>query len=153
MVLQYIKTWDQGHSIERTLCTVKHVFKIRSRFLRMVSPSSSSLMLKSCWYDDWLAQFSLISHTSDFLPCREQLWDKFISHGFHDLQLYTLRHFNQAKYTVQSMREHAFCMVFHARWIFLTKTRVGFWDEWWEINLTWKTIQNAYRLSCFGLYV
>ena len=24
---------------------------------------------------------------SDFPPCREQLWDKSISHGFHDLQL------------------------------------------------------------------
>ena len=30
---------------------------------------------------------SKFSHTSDFLPCREQLWDKSISHDFHDLQL------------------------------------------------------------------
>ena len=30
------------------------------------------------------------SHTSDLSPCREQLWDKSISHGFHDLQLCTL---------------------------------------------------------------
>ena len=30
------------------------------------------------------------SHTSDIPPCREQLWDKSISHGFHDLQLCTV---------------------------------------------------------------
>ena len=30
--------------------------------------------------DEWF------SNTSDFPPCREQLWDKSISHGFHDLQ-------------------------------------------------------------------
>ena len=23
-------------------------------------------------------------------------------------------------------------------------TRVGFWDDWWEIHLTWKTVQNAF---------
>ena len=53
---------------------------------------------------------------------------------------------------------YAFCMVFHVRWIFLTTslrippeyaTRVGFGDEWWEIHLAWKTIQNAFsRILC-----
>ena len=57
------------------------------------------------------------------------------------------------------MRRYAFCMVFHVRWIFLTKSlrippesrsdEVGFGDEWWEIHLTWKTIQNAFsRIFC-----
>ena len=45
-------------------------------------------------------------------------------------------------------------MVFHVRWIFLTTSlwippeslamMVGFRDEWWEIHLTWKTIQNTF---------
>ena len=30
------------------------------------------------------------SHISDLPPCREQLWDKSISHAFHDLQLCAL---------------------------------------------------------------
>ena len=40
---------------------------------------------------------------------------------------------------------------FHVRWIFLTTippellvTRAGFGDEWSEIHLTWKSIQNAF---------
>ena len=32
----------------------------------------------------------LFSHTSDFPPCWQLLWDKSISHGFHDLQLCAL---------------------------------------------------------------
>ena len=56
---------------------------------------------------------------------------------------------------------YAFCMVFHVRWIFLTTslrippsrvaTRVGFEDEWWEIHLTWKTIQNAFSRILYTL--
>ena len=54
----------------------------------------------------------------------------------------------RAEYEIHMVRD-AFCMVFHARWIFLTKslslaTRVGFWDKWWEIHLTWKTTQSAF---------
>ena len=55
------------------------------------------------------------SRTSDFPPCREQLWDKSISHGFLDLQLCAVYLAWLCK--VQSMRENAFCMVFHVRWI------------------------------------
>ena len=29
--------------------------------------------------------------------------------------------------------------------------RVGFWDEWWEIHLTWKTIQNAFSRILYTL--
>ena len=52
-------------------------------------------------------------------------------------------------------------MVFHVRWIFLTTSlwippeslaaKVGFWDKWWEINLTWKTIQNAFSRILYTL--
>ena len=30
-------------------------------------------------------------------------------------------------------------------------TRVGFGDEWWEIHLTWKTIQNAFSRILYTL--
>ena len=53
-------------------------------------------------------------------------------------------------------RWYAFCMVFMWDGFFSPRvsecrpshvaTRVGFGDEWWEIHLTWKTIQNA--VSC-----
>ena len=56
---------------------------------------------------------------------------------------------------------YAFCMVFHVRWNFLTTslrippeslvTRVGFGDEWWEIHLAWKTIQNAFSRIFYTL--
>ena len=51
------------------------------------------------------------------------------------------------------MWQYAFCMVFHGDRFFSPLvsippkslvTRVGFWDKWWEIHLTWKTIQNAF---------
>ena len=57
----------------------------------------------------------------------------------------------------------AFCMVFHVRWIFLTTslrippeslaTRVRLRDKWWEIHLTWKTIQNAFSRILYALQV
>ena len=42
------------------------------------------------WLNRYLRCLPRFSHTSDLPPCREQLWDKSISHGFHDLQLCTL---------------------------------------------------------------
>ena len=74
------------------------------------------------------------SHTSDIPPCREQLWDKSISHGFHDLQLCTVylawlkckvcenalnlyKEFLCYNGLIKVCLENAFCMVFHVRWI------------------------------------
>ena len=63
--------------------------------------------------------------------------------------------------TLHPQRWYEFCMVFNIRWIFLTTslrippkslaTRVGFWDEWWEIHLTWKTIQNSFSRILYTL--
>ena len=59
------------------------------------------------------------------------------------------------------MRWYAFCLNFHGRWIFLTTSlqippvslamRVGFRDEWWEMNLAWKTMQNAFSRILYTL--
>ena len=66
------------------------------------------------------------SHTSDFPPCREQLWDKSISHDFHDLQIL---------HSIFSMINVCWS-VKYADGIRRLMVR--------KIHLTWKTIQNAY---------
>ena len=93
------------------------------------------------------------SHTSDFHPCREQLWDKSISHGFHYLQLCTL---------YLAWLKCKVCEKMHLVWF-------SMWDGFLttslrippsslrdsggirrlvvrKIHLAWKTIQNAYHL-------
>ena len=61
---------------------------------------------------------------------------------------------------IDNLSRYAFCMVFHVRWIFLTtslrippesRSDEGFGDEWWEIHLTWKTIQNAFSRIFYTL--
>ena len=79
-----------------------------------------------------------------------------VSYGFYfcDLQdhIYTSDTFCDNNQKWEDI--NALCMVFHVRWLFLTmslrippeslETRVGFGDEWWEIHLTWNTIQYAF---------
>ena len=101
------------------------------------------------------------SHTSDFPPCREQLWDKPISHGFHDLQLCTVYLTSLKFLNVQSMRENAFCMGFHVRWTShrssqnptLVASDSGGIRRLVvrKIHLTWKTIQHAYLVDNYRL--
>ena len=99
----------------------------------------------------------VFSHTSDIPPCREQLWDKSISHGFHDLQLCTL---------YLAWLKCKVCEKMHFVWF-------SMWDGFLttrlrippssrndsggirrlvvrKIHLTWKTIQNAYPLQDRG---
>ena len=96
---------------------------------------------------DVIRHIFTFSHTSDIPPCREQLWDKSISHGFHDLKLCTVYLAWLKCIKVQSMRENAFCMVFHVRWISHHSspnptlvdryaTRAGFGDSWWEKSIS-----------------
>ena len=57
---------------------------------------------------------------------------------------------------------YVFCVVFHARWIFLTTslripptellaTRVGFGDEWWEKSISHENPHKIYLLAYFTL--
>ena len=95
----------------------------------------------------------IFSHTSDFPPCREHLWDKSISHGFHDLQHCPV---NVAWLKCLKVRESAFCMVFHVKWISHhlspNPTLVASDSDGIrrlvvrKIHLTWKTIHNSYQL-------
>ena len=94
------------------------------------------------------------SHTSDIPPCREQLWDKSISHGFHDLQLCTL---------YLAWLKCKVCEKMHFVWFSMrdgfltTRLRIppsSLRDSGGirrlvvrKIHLTWQTIQNAYHLT------
>ena len=90
-------------------------------------------------------ELNFFSHTYDFPPCREQLWDKSISHGFHDLQLCAvylawLTCLGSAKY---------------ARKCILCDFPCDFTSDPGgirrlvvrKIHLAWKTIQNAYHTT------
>ena len=114
---------------------------------------------------------------------RDEWWEihitwKTIQNAFSRI-LYTLRHFNQAKYNVQIVKTmwDGFISQLFSAWRNVRSMREGFFsaqvseshrsrlwrkrrgsvwfgDESWEIHLSWKTIQDAFsRILCTSSYV
>ena len=94
----------------------------------------------------------MISHilpTSPPPPCWEQLSDRSISHGFHDLQLYAIFLLAWVTYLeVWSMRENAFCLVFHARWISHHSPPNPIFVARWDSEICGE--KNPFRTSAIG---
>ena len=137
--------WSTYNKCLWVLLTHVYWFRATGGYICGFGRPSNLVYSSYCLAEPHCGCYFQFSHTSDFLPCREQLWDKYISHGFHDLQLC-------AVYLAWLMcLECKVCEKMHFVWFsmrdgFITTclrirpssqvALVGFGDLWWEKSIS-----------------